>query len=646
MEMIREQINNNENMTPNGREISLFKNIFPNFFDVNGNFLMDRFQKMLNSNEVTVTKEGYELNFLGKSYGRFQTSTGSETVISPLIEHNRKGENKDSENLYIIGDNLDALKHLLKSYSRKVKCIYIDPPYNTGSDGFIYSDDFKYNAQILSERMGIDLDEANRIIDMRGKSTHSAWLSFMYPRLVLARDLLREDGVIFISVDDNEQANLKLICDEIFGEENFLTMITRATGTPTGGGFDGFVNELDYCLVYSRDIASTVIHGLPMDNNSAEIYNEVDEDGNRFLSRSLRRTGGEDRREDRPTMFYPIIDPDGDDVYPYGPTGYESRWMCSYEKYKSLEKQGLIIWKNIDKNGVKRWHPYQKFYLEGRTKQSGNIWKFLDITDELWDENVGNKKATLEVKNLLKGKYFETPKPVELMVKIQRISLEPDSLILDFFSGSATTAHAVMKLNAEDGGNRKYILVQKPEEIQDSKPAAKAGYKTIDEIGRERIKQAAAKIKAETRADIDYGFKLVKLSKISENTLDKLERFNPDTLVPEDPVAYFEDSVCSGLDTILTTWLNQDGYGLHAKWQDVKLENYTSQIYENTLYLINDGIESQDVKRLIEMVENNDLNINRIVYYPYSFPHGVLIELKNNIKNLRNGKEVTINERY
>lgn len=220
--MIKEKIDNNEKKTPNSREITLLKNDFPHFFDPDGNFLMDRFKEMLKSDEVTIAKEGYGLNFLGKSYARFQTSTESETIISPLTEHNEKEENKDSENLYIIGDNLDALKHLLKSYSRKIKCIYIDPPYNTGSDSFVYPDNFKFDAQTLSEKMGIDQDEAERIMDMRGKSTHSAWLTFMYPRLVLARDLLSDNGVIFISIDDNEQANLKLICDEIFGEENFI----------------------------------------------------------------------------------------------------------------------------------------------------------------------------------------------------------------------------------------------------------------------------------------------------------------------------------------------------------------------------------------------------------------------------------------
>lgn len=644
--MIKEQLENNENVKPNTKLLNQLKENFPDFFDKDNSFKIDKFKKILKSDEINITKEGYELNFLGKSYARFQTSTETETIISPLTDHNNKKENKNSENLYIIGDNLDALKHLLKSYSRKVKCIYIDPPYNTGSDGFVYPDNFKFDSVTLSNKMGIDEEEAERIIDMRGKSTHSAWLTFMYPRLVLARELLSDDGVIFISIDDNEQANLKLICDEIFGEENLLTSITRATGTPTGGGFDGFVNELDYCIVYSKNISEAVITGLAMDEDSAKIYKEIDKNGDRYLIRSLRRTGGEDRREDRPTMFYPITAPDGSEVYPYGPTGYESRWMCSKDTYTSLEEQGLIEWRKLSKDNSKLWHPYQKYYLSGRSKKAGNIWKFLDISSELWEENVGNKKATIEIKNLLQGKYFETPKPVELMIKLQKISLNKNDIILDFFSGSATTAHAVMKLNAEDGGNRKYILVQLPEEIEESKPAFKAGYKTIDEIGRERIKRAARKIKEETNADIDYGFKVVKLENVQENTLDRLESFDPNVLVSDDYVNDFSNEDSSGLETILTTWLNQDGYGLHAKWEDFKLVNYIAHRYSNSLYIVNEGIESSDISRLIEMIENNELNISRIVVYTYSLPFTIINELKTNIKNLRNNKTVDIIERY
>ena len=220
--MIGNKLQENENLKPNSLEIRKLKETFPQYFNNKGEFKIDKFKDFLKQEEVEISKEGYELKFLGKSYAKYLSSLETETYISPDVEHNSKEENINSENLYIVGDNIDALKHLLSSYAGKIKCIYIDPPYNTGSDGFVYPDNFQFNPEELSKRIGITEEEAGRILELAGKSTHSAWLTFMYPRLVLARDLLSEDGVIFISIDDNEQANLKLICDEIFGEENFV----------------------------------------------------------------------------------------------------------------------------------------------------------------------------------------------------------------------------------------------------------------------------------------------------------------------------------------------------------------------------------------------------------------------------------------
>nr|WP_257203362.1 site-specific DNA-methyltransferase [Corynebacterium cystitidis] len=209
--MIRDIQEQNEEVRPQDFELEKLKRNLPEYFDRDGNFLMDKFQEALSSKDVDLSREGFELKFLGKSYAKFLTSTATETVISPDLEHNSQPENKDSENMYIVGDNLDALKHLLGSYAGKIKCIYIDPPYNTGSNGFVYNDDFGFTAEQLQEKIGLSEDEAERVIDLQGKSSHSAWLTFMYPRLQLARELLADDGVIFISIDDNEQANLKAL---------------------------------------------------------------------------------------------------------------------------------------------------------------------------------------------------------------------------------------------------------------------------------------------------------------------------------------------------------------------------------------------------------------------------------------------------
>ena len=251
----------------------------------------------------------------------------------------------NTENLYIEGDNLEVLKLLQETYLGKIKMIYIDPPYNTGND-FVYEDDFAQSTDEYLDISGQFDDEGNRLVqntESNGRF-HTDWLNMIYPRLKLAKTLLSEDGIIFISIDENEVENIKKICNEIFGESNFLTCVTRATGTPTGGGFDGLVNELDYMLIYAKNASSATINGLEMSAEDSKIYDQVDEQG-RYLIRPLRRTGGEDRREDRPTMFFPIIAPDGTEVYPIGPTGYESRWICSPDTAKRLANSNMLAWK-------------------------------------------------------------------------------------------------------------------------------------------------------------------------------------------------------------------------------------------------------------------------------------------------------------
>lgn len=652
--MIKEQLENNENVKSNTKFLNLLKENFPDYFDKDNNFMIDKFKNTLKSDEINITKEGYELNFLGKSYARFQTSTETETIISPLTAHNNKDENKNSENLYIIGDNLDALKHLLKSYSRKVKCIYIDPPYNTGSDGFVYPDNFKFDSTTLSNKMGIDEEEAERIIDMRGKSTHSAWLTFVYPRLVLARELLSDDGVIFISIDDNEQANLKLICDEIFGEENFInnfTWLNNLTGRQISGIGAAKTNEPILVYSKSKESAST----FNIDITFAKKYMpdaykgfnftiEEDNYGKYKKGDTLYNHNRKFNEETRRNLVYSIY--------------YDEINNLFHPENPDLDKTNLIeILPHKNNDGIHKFHAWrwskekvinEQYNLIAEKKSNGEY--------EIYTKNRNYNQTTLkdiitnisngdnEISSLFETKVFEYPKSTLLLSTL--LGTMDNSLILDFFSGSATTAHAVMKLNAEDGGNRKYILVQLPEEIEESKPAFKAGYKTIDEIGRERIKRAAQKIKEETNADIDYGFKVVKLESVQENTLDRLESFDPNVLVSDDYVNDFSNNDSSGLETILTTWLNQDSYGLHAKWEDFKLVDYIAHRYSNSLYIVNKGIESSDISRLIEMIENNELNISRIVIYTYSLPFTIINELKTNIKNLRNNKTVDIIERY
>ena len=359
-------------------------------------------------------------------------------------EAGQHDEDNGSENMIIHGDNLDALKSLLPRYEGRVKCIYIDPPYNTGNERWVYNDNvndpriLKWLGQVVGAE-GEDL------------SRHDKWLCMMYPRLKLLQRLLSDDGVIFISIDDNELFHLKMLCDEIFGKRNYMTLITRPTGTHTGVVNRAIVGETDYVLVYSKQIESMSFDGLPLSESDTKIYDMEDEQG-RFLIRPLRRTGGENRREDRPNMYFPIEAPDGSFVYPIGPTGYESRWICNPEGYVYFKSVNRIYWKKILENGEEKWQVYQKFYLEGKTKAVSNLWDDID----------GNKKATRDVRSIFnnQSQTFDYPKPISLIERIVQMSNDPNAVILDSFAGSGTTAHAVLNMNKVDGGNRKFILVE------------------------------------------------------------------------------------------------------------------------------------------------------------------------------------------
>lgn len=426
---------------------------------------------------------------------------------------------------------------------------------------------------------------------------HTNWLNMMYPRLRLASNLLRDDGVIFISIDDHELHNLRKLCDEVFGEENFLTCISRATGTPTGGGFEAFVNELDYILVYAKSYEDLTIGGFDMSEEDAKIYNMEDDKG-KYLIRPLRRTGGEDRREDRPSMYFPLQAPDGSEIYPMGPTGYESRWICGKDKYTYLVENNLIEWKKVNKNGEDTWQVYQKFYLENRKKQPGNLWVNVE----------GNKKATRDIRELFDTvKTFDFPKPVDVIQKLTTISTCPnnDDIILDFFSGSATTAHAVMHLNAEDSGNRHFIMVQIPALCSDDTDAYKAGYKNICEIGKERIRRAGTKIH-EQNDSVDTGFKVFKLDTSNLVKWDSTPTEDAEELTQR--MSLLKATIKpdrNDLDMVYETMLK---LGIPLDYKVTKVEVNDKKAYsigEDCLVLIcldygKDGITAEDIKTMCD----------------------------------------------
>lgn len=462
----------------------------------------DQLRQELSDHIVEGPQERYRLDWPGKREALALANAPIAKTLRPSVEESVGFDG--TKNLYLEGDNLEVLKILQESYLGRIDLIYIDPPYNTGNE-FIYDDDFSTEpVEYLIQSNQAD-QNGNRLVANTATNGrfHSDWLSMIYPRLKMARNLLAPHGLLFVSIDDNEIDNLRKVGAEIFGEDNVVGIITRATGTPTGGGFDGLTNMVDYILVFRRS-AEAKLNGLEFEAADAAIYNEEDERG-KYLTRSLRRTGGEDRREDRPSMFYGVQSPDGTMVFPIGPGGYESRWICGQERFREMEAEGLIQWKKTDRGNGPEWHPYQKFYLEGREKRPSNLWTEID----------GNKKGTREIRELFdREKAFDSPKPVGLIQRIVQIATNKQSIVLDFFSGSATTAHAVMVQNSSDGGERSHIQVQIPESVPDSSPAFAAGYSTIADVGKERIRRAGKKIlEGECHPDWnrDVGFRVLKV---------------------------------------------------------------------------------------------------------------------------------------
>lgn len=397
----------------------------------------------------------------------------------------------DSENLYIEGDNLDVLKVIRETYLGKVKMIYIDPPYNTGND-FVYNDDFAVSRDEFEAHSGLFDEEGNQTVDPMVRNTesngrfHTFWLNMIYPRLKVARDILTDDGVIFISIDDREISNITKLCDEIFGNSNFVCQFTWKSKLGKVGTTSTISAVHEYILCYAKNVDLV---------NFEMIVKQSD-----GRKENLRQWGVADRREDRPSMWYPITI-NGITVYPYKDNGTEGRWRVGEEMAKELLASNALVLGNKDgKYNIYRIFP-----------KSESISAYTTL---LLDDIGTTAKGAITLKELKLNKIFDFSKPVELIKHFVFLSKDKQGLYLDFFSGSATTAHAVMQLNSEDGGNRRFIMVQLTEETDKDSEARKAGYKNICEIGKERIRRAGKKIKEEAGLqgqDLDIGFRVLKL---------------------------------------------------------------------------------------------------------------------------------------
>ena len=452
-------------------------------------------RQLLGDDAVEDAPEAYEFNWVGKQAARAEVLRPINKTLRPVKEDSVDWDT--TQNLYIEGDNLEVLKLLQKSYLGKVKMIYIDPPYNTGND-FVYRDDFARSQKEEDKAAGAINEEGKRMLKNTSSNGrfHSDWCSMIYSRLMVARSLLAEDGVIFISIDDAEQKNLKNICDEVFGGENFLAQVVWERAFSPINLMKHFSPSHDYILCYANNIDLAICHGIGRSQEANNRYTNPDNDPRGVWSSSDISVGPAVAEN-----VYPITTPSGRVVEP--PAGRS--WRLSRKAFRERLEDNRI-WFGPDGDGV----PRIKRFLSELRKQGitpMTIWKHTEV-----DHSQG---ATQKLAKLFDGKkFFDYPKSVPLIQRCLQLYSNNDSIILDFFSGSATTAHAVMQLNAEDGGNRKFILIQLPEETTEDSEAYKAGYKNICEIGKERIRRAGKKIKEEsplTTQDLDTGFRVFRI---------------------------------------------------------------------------------------------------------------------------------------
>ena len=647
--MLRDNQQFNESIKSNSVFLDELRQKMPEFFtatkyDEEGNvieslaFDNDKFQQALKEHNIDELSSGYRLDFIGKNYAKKQAGERPTTVIVPDNDHNQKEENINSKNLFFTGDNLEVLRHLQQNYANSVDFIYIDPPYNTGSDGFVYPDKFEYSDDQLKDMFALNDDELKRLKSIQGKATHSAWLTFMYPRLYLAKKVLKDTGVIFVSIDDNEQANLKLLMDEVFGEGSFVQEISwRRTDNQPNIGQVAKVKE--YILVYGKNISSLVYGRLPLSESALKEYRYEDAYAVKFRRGILLH-------KTRGRHSYPVKTKSGKILT--GP------WMVTEEKLKEMDSKGEIYWTT---GGDEQ--PYSKIYLKDNKGA---------IPNDFWGIEYGtNQRASLEVESLLGKRLFDFPKPTTLIKRTLNLGTKPNSIVLDFFAGSSTTADAVMQLNAEDGGNRQYIMCTLPEPTftvnsdgkevptKGGEAAYKAGYRSIDEISRERIIRAANKIKEENpllTESQDFGFKHYRVVPPTQETLEKIDYDDQLQLdLFDDMIDAFSSEKLGvagnsdGFNTILHTYLAKDNYKFDVSLQMIDFAGVQLPYVDNQrIYLIAKNWQAKNTKALVNAIGKNELAVQTIVVYGYTVEMESLRELEIALNQLEN--KVNLQVRY
>lgn len=586
--------------------------LFPNCVTetANGKAIdFDMLKQELSHAVIEGNKERYRLEWPGKREAIVTANLPTTKTLRPVREDSVDFDN--TENIYIEGDNLEVLKLLQESYLGKIKMIYIDPPYNTGKD-FVYRDNFTKDVQEELIDSG-QKDEYNQRLVVNPETAgryHSDWLTMMYPRLKLARNLLTDDGVIFISIDDNESHNLKRICDEIFGETNFIAEIIREA--IRGGSQSKNIRvSHDYLLCYAKNSTEVKLTGYEAEGLT---LNLEDENGKYAKGRELNKWGAGSRREDSPSMYFPIKGPNGEDVYPIRNDGSDGRWRLGKVKMNKKVKDGDVIFEKRD-NGT--YIVYEKVRNdEKKTKQFTT----------LFSKEYLNAKGTETIKKVfnVERSYFDYVKPIELMYDLMVMGGLDGDIVLDFFSGSSSTAHSVLKFNADFDSNNRFIMVQLPELLPETSEARKAGYNFITDIAKSRIIESSKYIKQETEAEIDYGFRVYQLD---ESNMQDVY-YKPQDYKQE-AMDLFADNVKPDrtADDLLAQVMLDWGLPLSLKIEQIKIAGkQVFKVAENSLYACFDkGIDEAFAKAIAKDVPL------RIVFRDNGFTNDTA---KTNVKQL------------
>lgn len=593
-----------QSMTLEQEKINVLRQVLPEAF-TEDKIDWEKLQAALGE-DIIFANERYVLNWAGKSDAfRLMQQPTTRTLV-PVRDESLNFE--DTQNIFIEGENLDVLKVLQKSYFGKVKMIYIDPPYNTGNDSFIYSDRFSETKEEYQKRVG-DKDEEGyttsegifRKNSRENGQYHSNWLNMMMPRLFLARNLLRDDGVIFISIDDNEVHNLRLLMNEIFGEENFVgELVWKSRQNKDNRNITGLSIDHEYILCYSKNNNGRIFKGA---ERKTEQYSNPDNDPRGvWTSGNMVGLLGEDLR---PNCHYDLINPSTKINYGKPKLG----WRYDQNTMTRLIKEDRILWPENPKG-----RPRRKVFLNELNSELPNFTSI--VGDKLY-----TRDGTKEIDLLFKSKYFDFPKPSELIKELIAQTTQADDIILDFFAGSATTAHAVMQLNKEDGGNRRYILIQMPELCDEKSEAYKAGYKTIADIAKERIRRAGKKIAPSNfpaggenspepnKHNVDIGFKVFKLSDSNFKQWQQPENYSAEALAEQ--LKLFVDPVAenANLQNMVYELLLKSGKDLNV---NIETCNGYYLIEGNELALILEKVDEQIITEVLSKQPQKVIVLDRI----------------------------------